>query len=403
MRHAPQRWACTCARPSTSWTSSSCSGTSTSGGSPSRSRRCSTLAASRAASAASSCADDATRRASASPSASGELRGQLAVDRRRDVDAVHHEPGERQPAVAQLAMEVDRLLDRVVARGGDDQERRARVGEQRADALGAGDEAVDHPAERAEEDREVLEQVDAGDAPQQPERDARPAADDPAAEPGGAEEHLDRAALEEAGQPLRRVEEVERVARRRGVEHDQVEVAARVEVVELGDRGELLRPGHRARELLVDPVAEDVVAGPRVGREVLDQLVEGALRVEHERPQLAAHVDAVGAEALRVDQARLVAELLQAERGREPARGIDGHHGDLLARGGGAHRERGGGGRLAHAAGAGADDDPAAGDQLLDRGQISPSRTACATACERERALSFVTTSCSTFFTVRSE
>ena len=34
---------------------------------------------------------------------------------------------------------------------------------------------------------------------------------------------------------------------------------------------------------------------------------------------------------------------------------------------------------------------------------MRPSRTANATACERLRALSFVTTSCSTFFTVRSE
>ena len=67
----------------------------------------------------------------------------------------------------------------------------------------AGGEAVDHPAERAEEDGEVLEQVDAGDAPQQPEGDAGARAEDAAAEPGRAQEHLDRAALEEAGQPLR--------------------------------------------------------------------------------------------------------------------------------------------------------------------------------------------------------
>ena len=115
--------------------------------------------------------------------------------------------------------------------------------------------AVDHAAERAEEHRQVLQQVDAGHAPQQPERHARAAADDAAPEPGGAQEDLDRAALEEAGEPGRRVEEVERVARRRRVEHEQVEVAALVEVVELGDRRELLRAGHRARELLVDPVA----------------------------------------------------------------------------------------------------------------------------------------------------
>ena len=178
--------------------------------------------------------------------------------------------------------------------------------------------------------------------------------------PGGAEEDLDRAALEEAGQPRRRVEEVERVARGRRVEHEQVEVAARVEVVELGDRRELLRAGDGVGELLVDPVREHLVARARVGREVLDQLVERPLGVEHQRPQLAAHLDAVLGEALRVDQPRLVAELLEPERVRQPPGGVDGHHGDLGARGGGAHRERGGGRRLADAARAGADHDPAA-------------------------------------------
>ena len=106
----------------------------------------------------------------------------------------------------------------------------------------------------------------------------------------------------------------------------------------------------------------------------------------------------------RVDQPRLVAELLQPERVREPLRRVDRDDRDLGALGGGAHRERGGGRRLPDAARAGADDDPAAADEVGDRGaQISPSRTACATACERERAPIFVTTSCSTFFTVRSE
>ena len=77
-----------------------------------------------------------------------------------------------------------------------------------------------------------------------------PRAEDPPAEAGGAQEDLDRAALEEAGEARGRVEEVERVARRRRVEHEQVEVAARVEVVELGDRGELLRAGDGVGELL---------------------------------------------------------------------------------------------------------------------------------------------------------
>ncbi len=81
-----------------------------------------------------------------------------------------------------------------------------------------------------------------------------------AARPRRREEQPQRAALEEAGQPVRRVEEVERVARRRRVEHEHVEAPGAVQLVELGDRRELLRAGDRARELLVDPVVEDLVA-----------------------------------------------------------------------------------------------------------------------------------------------
>src|SRR4029078_6139493 len=87
---------------------------------------------------------------------------------------------------------------------------------------------------------------------------ARAATDVLAAEARRPQEHPDRAALEEAGQAPGRVEEVERVARRRRVEHQQVVGALLVELVQLGDRGELLGAGDRARELLVDPVLEDL-------------------------------------------------------------------------------------------------------------------------------------------------
>jgi len=54
------------------------------------------------------------------------------------------------------------------------------------------------------------------------------------------EQHTQRAALEEVRQACRGVEEVECVARRRGVEHDRVKGATAVELVELGDGAELL-------------------------------------------------------------------------------------------------------------------------------------------------------------------
>ena len=300
--------------------------------------------------------------------AAGEVLAQLVRQRSvgllRHVHAVDDQAAERHRGVGQLAVEEDRLLDGVVARRGDDHERRARVLEQRADAAGALGEAVDHPAERAEEDRQVVQQVDARQPLEQPEDDAGAAAQQPAADPGRPDEHLDRTALEEGGQPARRVEEVERVARRRGVEHEQVVVALLVELVELGDRGELLRAGDRARELLVDPVGEHLVTRRRVRRQALDQRVEGALGVEHQRPQLAADLDAVLAEALGVDEPRLVAELLEPERVGEPPRRVDRHHRDLEPALGHAHRDRGRRGGLPDAARAGAHHDPAAFEQL---------------------------------------
>ena len=110
-----------------------------------------------------------------------------------------------------------------------------------------------------------------------------------------------------------------------------VEAPRAVELVELGHRGELLRARDGAGELLVDAVGEDLVARALVGREALDQLVEGALGVEHHRPQLAAHLDAVAGEARGVDEVRLVAQLVDAQRVGQPARGVDGDDRDARA------------------------------------------------------------------------
>ena len=102
----------------------------------------------------------------------------------------------------------------------------------------------------------------------------------------------------------------------------------------------------------------------------------------------------------------------EPERVREPPRRVDRHHGDLAALLGSPsataaavvvlptppepaqmtmRRPSSSGSRCRQHA-----------NKAYER-QMRPSRTANATACERLRALSFVTTSCSTFFTVRSE
>ena len=176
-----------------------------------------------------------------------------------------------------------------------------------------------------------------------------------AASPVGARITCRAAAVEEAGEPVRRVEEVQGVARGRRVEDDDVAARIAMQLVELGDGGELLRAGHRAGQLAVDAVAQDVARGALVRRQQLDEVVERALRVELHRPQLAREVDAL-------DAVRLVAELLEPERRREPPRGVDRHDRDALAVGREPEREGRGRRRLPDAAGAGDDDDALAGE-----------------------------------------
>src|SRR6202011_2165987 len=100
------------------------------------------------------------------------------------------------------------------------------------------------------------------------------------ADSGGAGQRLQGPALEEGAQPLRCLEEIERVARWRGIEDQEVEVVLLVELVELGHRAALLRTRNRGRELPVDAVGLDLLGSCWVGGDAVDQLVKRSLRVE---------------------------------------------------------------------------------------------------------------------------
>ena len=210
-------------------------------------------------------------------------------------------PPNGQLRLDQFAVEVDRLVDRLSLRAADDEEAGAGVGEQLVDPLGARLEAVDHAAEGVEELGQVGQQVEADDPFEDAQRDRGAAAGDLRRQPGRLHEHAQRFAFDELGQPFRRIEEVERVAGRRGVEDEQVEVAFGVQLEQLLHRHVLLGAGEGAGDLLVDPVFEDPFARLLVGRLAGDQLVEGLLRVEHHRPQLALDLDPLLLEQLRVD------------------------------------------------------------------------------------------------------
>ena len=123
----------------------------------------------------------------------------------------------------------------------------------------------------------------------------------------GASSSAQHPAVEKAGQPLRRVQKVERRARWRRVDDDQVPLVLGVQLTQLLHRHVLLRAGERRAHGLVERVGEDLLGALGVGVGEHD-LVEGPLHVEHHRVQLAA---VAGVHAL--DLARGVGQLGQAE------------------------------------------------------------------------------------------
>ena len=115
----------------------------------------------------------------------------------------------------------------------------------------------------------------------------------------GRRDHAEQPVVEEAGEAPGGVDEVEGVARRRGVDDDEVEVGALVQLVELLHRHVLLRARQGAGDVPVEAVVEDALACSGVDGVGRHEVVEGALGVEHQRPQLAGPVAVDAARACR--------------------------------------------------------------------------------------------------------
>ena len=211
-----------------------------------------------------------------------------------------------------------------------------------------------------------------------------PGAERAQAEPAGAHprphQQPQRPAVDEPGHPARRLEEVERVPRRRRVEHDQVVAPARPHLVEALHRHVLVRARHRPRQLLVDGVSQDPLG--RLGRRCLlaHERIERRPGVQHGGVQAARPGHAVRGQ---VDRVLAVVGLGQAERaGQAPGR-VDRQHEHAPAALRHARRERGGRGGLADAAGAGAHRHPGARQELghvHSPASLSPSSATAATS-----------------------
>ena len=280
------------------------------------------------------------------------------------MDAVDDDSHGRRPALGQAAGEVAGLLDGVVARPGDEHVGGVRRLEQLVDGVGPLAEALLHPVEGLEEGDGVGDGVPTDHPAQRAEEGLRGHVDDPQPDAGGRGEGPVEAVVEEPGQPGRGLQEVEGVAGGRRVDDDDVEAGVVVELVQLLGRHVLLGAGQRGGDVAVEAIAHDALGLLGVGRVELDEVVERALGVEHDRPQLAAVrvlVAPAGAEPGHC--AGLVGEAGQPERVGQPAGGVDGHDdGAAPGRRGLGGQDRGGG-RLADAAGPAAHDHGALDDQ----------------------------------------
>ena len=240
----------------------------------------------------------------------------------------------------------------------------------RCTALRTLDEPVVHRLEEDEELGDVLEELRAEDAVCELVEGPRGRGHHP--RPVGHRQPSQQATAEELGHPSRGVEEVERVARGRRVDDEEVVGARRVDVVQPLHRDVVVAVHEASGDVLVQRVGEDRVAGRGVGSVPAHEVVPRLLRVEHRDPELAARDDTGSRERAVVDASLDVAERLEPERVRETACRVDGEHEDPspVLRGrhrGGRRRRR----RLADSTRAARDDDLLRGEQRIERARRS--------------------------------
>ena len=218
---------------------------------------------------------------------------------------------------------------------------------------------------------QVAQEVLAGEPGQRPQHEPGRQCEELQADPAGLEHRPEqdphRVVVEHVEDPVRRAEEVERVGGGRRIEHHHVEAARFVQLVHLLHRHVLEAARHRRGELLVEAVLQDLPGALGRGRLPLHQFVPGELQVEHHGVHLAARAQSGGAEQLVLDAGLSVAERLEPQAVRQPARRIDGEHQGTLPRRRHAQRERRRRGRLPHSAGSHAGHHPAPREDLIQR------------------------------------
>src|SRR5215218_8558549 len=309
---------------------------------------------------------------------------------------VQDERDEMEVALGELLAEELRLSEGCPLERRHDPERRAPVVQQPLDGLGAAREPVVHRLEAEEELGDILQELAAEDAigelvegPAGDIEDARTAA---SAHPVRHGEPPEETTTEEVGHAARRLEELDRVPGRRGVDDDEVVPTGGVDVEQPLHRDVVVALHESPRDVRVQAVLEDPVGGLLVGCVAEHELVPRSLGVEHGGVQLAARFEPGCLERLDRDRLLDVPEVLEAQRVREPARRVDREHEHLPAQAS-SGRDTGGGGHrgLADAARPTEHDDLLRGEQRLDAGGPGLGARHSPSSWARESATIFVT------------
>ncbi len=226
--------------------------------------------------------------------------------------------------------EVLRLAQGHGLQGGDDDERRPPVGQEPLDGPGPLDEAVVHGLEQDEELGDVGQELRAQDAVGHLVEGPRGQVDQPRAV--GNDQPPQQAAREELGHALGGIEEVEGVAGGGRVHHDQVVDALGMDLEQALHGDVVVALDEAARDVAVEGVGQDLVAGAVVGGMVTDQGVPRLLGVEHGGVELAPGLDAGRGEGLVRDPSLGVADAVEPEGVGQAAGRVDGEDEDLARR-----------------------------------------------------------------------
>jgi hypothetical protein len=308
------------------------------------------------------------------------------------VHPVEYQAGQWHPVLGQPLHEIRRLAQRVPLGGGHHQERGALVLQQPIGGVGALAEPAEHGVQGRDEGLDVAQDLRAEHLGQGVGRGVHPGRQGPqvgpAADLGRRREQPDEPPVQERAEPGRGVQEVQGRPGRRGVDDHQVPGAVPVgggpQLAELLHRHVLLGAGERAGQRLVEGIGQDLL-GLVGGRVRLDDLVEGALHVEHHGVEAAA-VGGVQAGY----RAGGVVQLGQAQGLGQPPGRVDGQHDHAAARFRCPQPQRGGGGGLADPAGAAAQHDPGrpVDQQCLDVQQRPDVQLGHAMPCSRSSSAS---------------